>query len=131
MLSVPSFLLDLGPGIYCRAHEWIETKIIPLCAFVKAALSHPPSTAGQPFRPALDVREDESIFADIPANSGTLGYRLLKGLQLPFDRPADKLVVPAAQLAHDLVVVSSLCCCFFFLTCSFVVFCRLGTPLWS
>ena len=115
MLSVPSFLLDLGPGIYCRAQEWIETKIIPLCASVKAVLSHPPSTAGQPFRPALDVREDESIFADSPANGGTMGYRFLKGLQLPFDRPADKLVAPAAQLAHDLVVVSSLLClCVFF-----------------
>ncbi|KMT11366.1 hypothetical protein BVRB_5g106990 [Beta vulgaris subsp. vulgaris] len=55
---------------------------------------------------ALDVREDESIFADIPANGGTLGYCLLKGLQFPFDRPGDKLVVPATQLAHDLVVVT-------------------------
>ncbi|KMS94633.1 hypothetical protein BVRB_016800, partial [Beta vulgaris subsp. vulgaris] len=107
MLSRPTFLSDLGPGIFCRAQEWIETNIVPLCASVKAALSHPPSTAGQAFRPALDVREDESIFADIPANGGTLGYRLLKGLQLPFDRPADKLVAPAAQLAHDLVVAGN------------------------
>lgn len=90
MLSVPSFLSDLGPGIYYRAQEWIETNIVPLYGSLKAALSHPPSVAGQPFRPALDVREDVSIFADIPANGGTLGYRLLKGLQLPFDRPADK-----------------------------------------
>ncbi|KMT03871.1 hypothetical protein BVRB_8g188080 [Beta vulgaris subsp. vulgaris] len=104
MLSRPTFLSDLGPGIYCRAQEWIETNIVPLCACVKAALSHPPSTTGQAFRPALDVREDESIFADIPANGGTLGYRLLKGLQLPFDRPAYKLVAPGTQLAHDLVV---------------------------
>ncbi|KMT05287.1 hypothetical protein BVRB_7g174250 [Beta vulgaris subsp. vulgaris] len=107
MLSRPTFLSDLGPGIFCRAQEWIETNIVPLCASVKAALSHPPSIAGQAFRPALDVREDESIFADIPANGGTLGYRLLKGLQLPFDRPADKLVAPAAQLAHDLVVAGN------------------------
>ncbi|KMT05595.1 hypothetical protein BVRB_7g167360 [Beta vulgaris subsp. vulgaris] len=107
LLSRPSFLSDLGPGIYCRAQEWIETSIIFLCAAVKAALFHPPSTAGQLFRPNLDVREDESIFADIPANGGTLGYRLLKGLQLPFDRPADKLVAPAAQLAHDLVVAGN------------------------
>ncbi|XP_057251317.1 uncharacterized protein LOC130591664 [Beta vulgaris subsp. vulgaris] len=107
MLSRPTFLSDLGPGIFCRAQEWIETNIVPLCASVKAALSHPPSVAGRAFRPALDVREDESIFADIPANGGTLGYRLLKGLQLPFDRPADKLVAPAAQLAHDLVVAGN------------------------
>ncbi|KMS94712.1 hypothetical protein BVRB_016020, partial [Beta vulgaris subsp. vulgaris] len=107
MLSRPSFLSDLGRGIYCRAQEWIETNIVPLCASVKAALFHPPSTAGQPFRPALDVREDESIFADIPANGGTLGYRLLKGLQLPFDRPADKLVAPVVQLAHDLIVAGN------------------------
>ena len=30
----------------------------------------------------------------------------MKGLQLPFDCHADKLVASAAQLAHDLVVVS-------------------------
>ena len=59
ILSRPSFLSDLAWGIYCRAQEWIKTNIVPLCASVKAALSHPPSTASQPFRPGLDVREGE------------------------------------------------------------------------
>ena len=51
------------------------------------------------------MREDESLFADIPANGGTFGYCLLKGLHLPIDCPTDKLVAPAAQLAHDLAMV--------------------------
>ncbi|KMT07720.1 hypothetical protein BVRB_6g148400 [Beta vulgaris subsp. vulgaris] len=63
LLSRPSFLSDLGPGIYCRSQEWIETNVVPLCASVKAALFHPPS---------------------------------------------NKLVAPAAQLAHDLVVITEL-----------------------
>lgn len=106
ILNVPSFLSDLGPGIYSRVREWIETKDVPLCASVKAALFHPRTTPGQQLRPALDVREDESVFTDIPANGDTLGYHLLKGLQLPIDRPADNVVAPVAQLAHDLAVVS-------------------------
>lgn len=54
------------------------------------------------------MSEDESLYADILANGDTLGYRLLKGLQLPIDCPADKLVAPTAQLTHDLDVVSFL-----------------------
>lgn len=54
------------------------------------------------------MREDECLYADIPSNGGTLGYRLLKGLQLPIDYPADKLVALATQFGHDLAVVSLL-----------------------
>ena len=50
---------------------------------------------------------------DIPANGGTSGYHILKGLQLPIDCPVDKLVAPAAQLAHDLEVVSDFTSLFF------------------
>lgn len=53
----------------------------------------------------MGMREDEFLYADIPANGGILGYRLLKSMQLPIHCPTDKLVAPAAQLAHDLAVV--------------------------
>lgn len=106
ILSAPSFLSDLHSGIYSRVREWIEMKEVPLCAAVKDTFSGPPTTPGPLYRPNWDVREDESLYADIPANGGTLGYCLLKGLQLPIDCPADELVAPAAQLAHDLAVVS-------------------------
>lgn len=49
-----------------------------------------------------------SFYADIPANGGTLGDRLLKGMQLPIDCPTDKLVAPAPHLAHDMAVVNVL-----------------------
>ncbi|KMT17215.1 hypothetical protein BVRB_2g039180 [Beta vulgaris subsp. vulgaris] len=80
---------------------------VPLCAAVKATFSGPPTTSGPLYRPNWDVREDESLYADIPANGGTLGYCLLKGLQLPVNCPTDKLVAPAAQLAHDLAVANN------------------------
>ncbi|KMS97098.1 hypothetical protein BVRB_7g178800 [Beta vulgaris subsp. vulgaris] len=107
ILSAPSFLSDLSPKIYSRVREWIETKEVPLCAAIKAGFSHPQTTPGQLYRSNWNVREDESLYADILANGGTLGYRLLKGLQLPIDCPANKLVVPAAQLAHDLAVANN------------------------
>lgn len=100
ILSVASFLSDVGLEIYSRVRERIETKEVLLSATVKAAFSRTPTTPGQLYRPNWDGREDGSLYADIPANAGTLGYHLLKGLQLPIDYPADKLVAPAAQLAH-------------------------------
>lgn len=96
----------MGPGIYSRVREWIETKEVPLCAAIKVVFSRPPTTPDQLYRLNWDVREDESLYVDIPANGGTLGYHLFKGLQLPIDCPADKLVAPAAQVTHDLAVVS-------------------------
>lgn len=106
ILSAPSFLSDLSPKIYSRVREWIETKEVPLCAAIKVVFSRPPTTPDQLYRLNWDVREDESLYVDIPANGGTLGYHLFKGLQLPIDCPADKLVAPAAQVTHDLAVVS-------------------------
>lgn len=54
------------------------------------------------------MREDESLYADISSNDDTLGYRFLKGLQLPIDCPVDKPVALAAHLAHDLALISFL-----------------------
>ena len=47
VLSVSSFLADLGSRIYSRVREWIETKEVPVCAAVKASLACPSTTPGQ------------------------------------------------------------------------------------
>lgn len=72
---------------------------------MKAAFSHPHIVPRKVYQPQWDVREDESFYVDIPDNGGTLGYRLLKGLQLLMDCPAYKFVAPSAQLSHDMAMV--------------------------
>ncbi|KMT19503.1 hypothetical protein BVRB_1g011260 [Beta vulgaris subsp. vulgaris] len=54
-------------------------------------------THGKIYQPDCDVRENESLYADIPKNGGILAYRILKGMQLPLDRPVGSLVTPAAR----------------------------------
>ena len=37
-------------------------------------------TPGKIYQPDWNVREDESLYADIPENGGILAYRILKGM---------------------------------------------------
>lgn len=46
-----------------------------------------PTTPRQLYLPNWDVREDESLYVDIPTNGGALGYLLLKGIS-PSERPS-------------------------------------------
>lgn len=52
------------------------------------------------YLPDWDVREDESLYADVPENGGILAYRILKAMQLPLDRPVGYLMTSVARLAH-------------------------------
>lgn len=71
---------------------------------VTAAFDRRPITPCKIYQPDWDVGEDESMYADIPEN-GIIAYRILKGMQLPLDRPVGSLMTPAARLAHDQLVV--------------------------
>ncbi|KMS97467.1 hypothetical protein BVRB_5g126670, partial [Beta vulgaris subsp. vulgaris] len=105
LIATPSFLSNLSPGIFYRFREWIEKKEVPLSDTVAAAFAPQTVTPGKIYQPNWDVREDESLYSDIPENGGILAYRILKGMQLPLDRPSGSLKTPAARLAHDQLVV--------------------------
>ncbi|KMT04666.1 hypothetical protein BVRB_7g168490 [Beta vulgaris subsp. vulgaris] len=107
LITRPSFLTSLSPGIFYRYREWIEKKEVPLTDSVAAAFAPSPVTAGKVYQPAWDVREDESLYSDIPENGGILAYRILKGMQLPLDRPSGSLITPAARLAHDQLIANN------------------------
>ena len=102
---MPSFLTNLSPGIFYRYREWIEKKEVSLTDSVAAAFAPVPVTPGKIYQPDWDVKEDESLYSDIPKNGGVLAYRILKGMQLPLDRPSGSLITSAGRLAHDQLVV--------------------------
>ncbi|XP_048497592.2 uncharacterized protein LOC104903513 [Beta vulgaris subsp. vulgaris] len=107
LIATPSFLSNLSPGIFYRFREWIEKKEVPLSDTVAAAFAPQTVTPGKIYQPNWDVREDESLYSDIPENGGILAYRILKGMQLPLDRPSGSLKTPAARLAHDQLVANN------------------------
>ncbi|KMT19253.1 hypothetical protein BVRB_1g014350 [Beta vulgaris subsp. vulgaris] len=107
LIATPSFLSNLSPGIFYRFREWIEKKEVPLSDSVAAAFAPQTVTPGKIYQPNWDVREDESLYSDIPENGGILAYRILKGMQLPLDRPSGSLKTPAARLAHDQLVANN------------------------
>ncbi|KMT17290.1 hypothetical protein BVRB_2g039880 [Beta vulgaris subsp. vulgaris] len=104
LIATPSFLSNLSPGIFYRFREWIEKKEVPLSDAVAAAFAPQTVTPSKVYQPNWDVREDESLYSDIPEIGGILTYRILKGMQLPLDRPSGSLKTPAARLAHDQLV---------------------------
>ncbi|KMT19594.1 hypothetical protein BVRB_1g012100 [Beta vulgaris subsp. vulgaris] len=82
-------------------------KEVPLSDTVAAAFAPQTVTPGKIDQPNWDVREDESLYSDIPKNGGILAYCILKGMQLPLDRPSGSLKTPAARLAHDQLVANN------------------------
>lgn len=71
-----------------------------LSATMKAAFSRHPTILGKVYQPQWDVREEKSLYADIPSNGDTLGYHLIKDLQLPMDWSANKFVIPNVWACH-------------------------------
>ena len=102
---MPSYLSNLSLGIFYRFREWIEKKEVPLSDALAASFAPQSVTPGKIDQPDWDVREDESLYADIHENDGIVAYRILKGMQLPLDRPSGSFVTPAVKLTHDLLVV--------------------------
>lgn len=70
-----------------------------LSAAVTTSFRRRPIVPRQVYHPNWDVREDNSLYADVAENDGILTYLILKGLQLLLDRPICSLMTPAARLA--------------------------------
>ena len=73
-ITMPSFLINLSPGIFYQYQEWIYKKEVPLSDSVAAAFAPQPVTPGKIYRPDWDVREDESVYSEIHENGGILAY---------------------------------------------------------
>lgn len=79
--------------------------------FIKRAevkIPESPVRDGSLFQPKLNVLDDESLLLDRLIEGGNLNYRLLKGLQMKYDMPLEKVKATAAIHAHNLAMVSLL-----------------------
>lgn len=70
-------------------------------------LGYPPSKINEHWLSPIDVLRGESILSDLPPESGTLGYRSLRYVTTPIDRPPKEVKAPTIQLMHDLYSVCS------------------------
>ena len=80
LITTPNFLSNLSPGIFYQFPGWIQKKEVPLSDALAASFAPPSITLGKIYQPNWDVREDESLYSDIPENGGILAYHILKGM---------------------------------------------------
>lgn len=95
-----------------RKPGYLERSEVPVPEPVQKRWARSPVKGESFFQPKLNVLDDESLLLDCPLEGGNLGYWLLKGLQLKYDLPVDKVKAATAVHAHNLAVVSVPLACF-------------------
>uniref|UniRef100_A0A803MZ13 Uncharacterized protein n=1 Tax=Chenopodium quinoa TaxID=63459 RepID=A0A803MZ13_CHEQI len=91
------------PGIIYRGGQWIEHVEGKIPDEVLNRVRVPEGRSRDQWRPEMDVFRNESIFTDDPLRGGNLGYRLLRNVSTPVDRPSGLIGPVAAQHMHDLM----------------------------
>ncbi|XP_021716608.1 uncharacterized protein LOC110684455 [Chenopodium quinoa] len=66
-------------------------------------LDFPIGNASEPWCPSFTVNRGESVYADDPSSGGSLGWRMLKDLPTPADRPTGCFVAPCGQMMNDIL----------------------------
>uniref|UniRef100_A0A803L500 Uncharacterized protein n=1 Tax=Chenopodium quinoa TaxID=63459 RepID=A0A803L500_CHEQI len=92
-----------APGITYRGEQWIEHVEGKIPDEVLNRVRAPKGRSRDQWRPEMDVFRNESIFTDDPLRGGNLGYRLLRNVSTPVDRPSGQIGPVAAQHMHDLM----------------------------
>uniref|UniRef100_A0A803MHT3 Uncharacterized protein n=1 Tax=Chenopodium quinoa TaxID=63459 RepID=A0A803MHT3_CHEQI len=92
-----------APGITYRGEQWIEHVEGKILDEVLNRVRAPEGRSRDQWRPEMDVFRNESIFTDDPLRGGNLGYRLLRNVSTPVDRPSGQIGLVAAQHTHDLM----------------------------
>uniref|UniRef100_A0A803NEN8 Uncharacterized protein n=1 Tax=Chenopodium quinoa TaxID=63459 RepID=A0A803NEN8_CHEQI len=91
------------PGITYQGGQWIEHVEGKIPDEVLDRVKAPEGRSRDQWRPEMDVFCNESIFTDDPLRGGNLGYRLLRNVSTPVDRPSGLIGLVAAQHMHDLM----------------------------
>ncbi|XP_021747853.1 uncharacterized protein LOC110713708 [Chenopodium quinoa] len=104
------------PGITYRGGQWIKHVEGKIPDEVLERVRAPEGRSRDQWRPEMDVFRNESIFTDDPLRGGNLGYRLLRNVSTPVDRPSGLISPVAAQHMHDLMRLRSyrLTLCFYY-----------------
>uniref|UniRef100_A0A803LHK5 Uncharacterized protein n=1 Tax=Chenopodium quinoa TaxID=63459 RepID=A0A803LHK5_CHEQI len=86
-----------------NAEKWIEHVEGKIPDEVLDRVKAPKGRSRDQWRPEMDVFRNRSIFTDDPLWGGNLGYRLLRNVSTPVDRPSGFIGPIAAQHIHDLM----------------------------
>uniref|UniRef100_A0A803N5J8 Uncharacterized protein n=1 Tax=Chenopodium quinoa TaxID=63459 RepID=A0A803N5J8_CHEQI len=74
--------------------DFIEIPHVRIPDEVAEALTVPFGAAGEPWCPRINVNRGESITCDDPSTGGSMGWRMLKDLATPSDRPVNRVAAP-------------------------------------
>uniref|UniRef100_A0A803LA17 Transposase (putative) gypsy type domain-containing protein n=1 Tax=Chenopodium quinoa TaxID=63459 RepID=A0A803LA17_CHEQI len=88
-----------------RSNQWIERVCGRFPDEVLKGFAVPAGHSGDRWQPRMDVGRNESMITDDPMQGGNLGYRLMRNLTLPMDRPAGPIGPLAAIHMHNMMKV--------------------------
>uniref|UniRef100_A0A803N8W6 Uncharacterized protein n=1 Tax=Chenopodium quinoa TaxID=63459 RepID=A0A803N8W6_CHEQI len=83
--------------------DFIEIPHVRIPEEVAEELAIPFGVAGDPWHPRIDVNRGESVLSDDPSTGGSMGWRMLKDLATPADRPANRVAAPCGQLMNNML----------------------------
>uniref|UniRef100_A0A803M040 Uncharacterized protein n=1 Tax=Chenopodium quinoa TaxID=63459 RepID=A0A803M040_CHEQI len=95
----------LGQNAFVPAgvSDFIEIPHVKIPVDVADELSMPSGVAGDPWNPRINVNRGESVLCDDPATGGSMGWRVLKDLATPADRPVNRVAAPYGQLMNNML----------------------------
>uniref|UniRef100_A0A803LMG0 Uncharacterized protein n=1 Tax=Chenopodium quinoa TaxID=63459 RepID=A0A803LMG0_CHEQI len=83
--------------------DFIEIPHVRIPEEVVEELVVPFGAADDPWHPRINVNHGESVLSDDPSTGGSMGWRMLKDLATPADRPANRVAAPCGQLMNNIL----------------------------
>uniref|UniRef100_A0A803LL84 Transposase (putative) gypsy type domain-containing protein n=1 Tax=Chenopodium quinoa TaxID=63459 RepID=A0A803LL84_CHEQI len=83
--------------------DFIEIPHVRIPTEVIDGLAVPSGAAGDPSHPRINVNRGESVLCDDPATGESMGWRVLKDLATPSDRPVNRAAAPCGQLMNNML----------------------------
>ncbi|XP_021717337.1 uncharacterized protein LOC110685176 [Chenopodium quinoa] len=80
-------------------NDFVEISHVKISDEVMEEFLVPTGTADEPWHPRIQVNRGESVIIV----AGSMGWRMLKDLATPADRPIDRLYAPCSQLMNDML----------------------------
>uniref|UniRef100_A0A803LJD4 Uncharacterized protein n=1 Tax=Chenopodium quinoa TaxID=63459 RepID=A0A803LJD4_CHEQI len=83
--------------------DFIEIPHVRIPEEVADELAVPFGVVGDPWHPRINVNRGESVLCDDPSTGESMGWRVLKDLATPADRPANLVAAPCGQLMNNML----------------------------
>uniref|UniRef100_A0A803LU11 Uncharacterized protein n=1 Tax=Chenopodium quinoa TaxID=63459 RepID=A0A803LU11_CHEQI len=92
-----------GAFVPALVSDFIEIPHVRIPEGVAEELAVPVGAAGDPWHPRINVNRGESVLSDDPSTGGSMGWRVLKDLATPADRPSNRIAAPCGQLMNNML----------------------------